>query len=549
MVLVRTLFPLILSVLIALPAQGEEQKGASPAPAGFPPAVCPAPSPPAAPLANPSANAQPFRPFPEAWQAVLNGMVRDDKVPGVVAIVKSPSWGVRVGTAGVANRVSGMPISPDMQFRVGSVTKLVLAQVILQMEQEGRLRLTDPVLKHLGDNPLVAGIAHIGEITVGDLLQMKSGLPNYLGAHDIFFSPQVTPHRHFDTDDLLRPLSAAGGAEVLPPDFLPGQTYPNPYWQTLFKSQPPAPAPYPYWFYSNSNYLLLGMIAEKVGGMKADEAIRRYIAERGGLKDTYLATDETNLPHIHGYAKWGAISYPHQVFDDWCDVTAINPSIAWTAGAIVSTPWDLLKFGEAVFKSDTFLNQATKEKWFTFVSADLHPGWEPMEYGMGGLMQPHRPYGSARGHGGAITGYKALLYYFFDADTFFILAMNTSDQSREVEILDAVMPLVSSAATTPKPAAGDGAAVQLADGKAEVSWQAGRVYGSAYNVFWGTDADAVDRATGLSHDGVGMVTVAERQARIAAGRGQTIYWKVDTEPSDPAMPPINGPLWQFRTAQ
>jgi hypothetical protein len=216
---------------------------------------------------------------------------------------------------------------------------------------------------------------------------------------------------------------------------------------------------------------------------------------------------------------------------------------------MVSTPWDLLKFGEAVFKSDTFLNQATKEKWFTFVSADLHPGWEPMEYGMGGLMQPHRPYGSARGHGGAITGYKALLYYFFDADTFFILAMNTSDQSREVEILDAVMPLVSSAATTPKPAAGDGAAVQLADGKAEVSWQAGRVYGSAYNVFWGTDADAVDRATGLSHDGVGMVTVAERQARIAAGRGQTIYWKVDTEPSDPAMPPINGPLWQFRTAQ
>ncbi len=549
MVFVRTLFPLILSVLIALPALGEEQKGARPVPAGFPPAVCPAPSPPAAPLANPSANAQPFRPFPEAWQAVLNGMVRDDKVPGVVAIVKSPSWGVRVGTAGVANRVSGMPISPDMQFRVGSVTKLVLAQVILQMEQEGRLRLTDPVLKHLGDNPLVAGIAHIGEISVGDLLQMKSGLPNYLGAHDIFFSPQVTPHRHFDTDDLLRPLSAAGGAEVLPPDFLPGQTYPNPYWQTLFKSQPPAPAPYPYWFYSNSNYLLLGMIAEKVGGMKADEAIRRYIAERGGLNDTYLATDEMNLPQIHGYAKWGAISYPHQVFDDWCDVTAINPSIAWTAGAMVSTPWDLLKFAEAVFKSDTFLNRGTKEKWFTFVSADLHPGWEPMEYGMGGLMQPHRSYGSARGHGGAITGYKALLYYFFDADTFFILALNTSDQSREVEILDAVMPLVASAATTPKPAAGDGAAVQLGGGKVEVSWQAGRVDGSAYDVFWGTDADKVDRATGLSHDGVGMVTVAERQARISVGSGQTIYWKVDTVPSSQAMARINGPLWQFRTAQ
>ncbi|MDX9861233.1 MAG: serine hydrolase domain-containing protein, partial [Rhodospirillales bacterium] len=338
MLLVRTLLPLILSALVVLPAQGKESKDAMPAPAGFPPAVCPAPPPPAAAPAHHSANAQSYRPFPEAWQAVLDGVVRNDKVPGVVVIVKSPSWGVRVGTAGVANRISGTPISPDMQFRVGSVTKLALAQVILQMEQEGRLRLTDPVLKHLGDNALVRGIPHVGEITVGDLLQMKSGLPNYLGASDMFFSPQVTPHRHFSVDDLVRPLSTAGGAEPLPPDFLPGQTYPNPYWQTLYKSQPPAPAPYPYWFYSNSNYLLLGMIAEKVSGLKADDVMRKYIADRGGLTDTYLATDERNLPHIHGYAKWGAISYPQPVFDDWCDMTAINPSIAWTAGALVSTP-------------------------------------------------------------------------------------------------------------------------------------------------------------------------------------------------------------------
>jgi hypothetical protein len=291
------------------------------------------------------------------------------------------------------------------------------------------------------------------------------------------------------------------------------------------------------------------MIAEKVTGMKADEVMRRYIVDRGGLKDTYLATDERNLPQIHGYAKWGAISYPNQVFDDWCDVTAINPSIAWTAGAMVSTPWDLLKFAEEIFTSDTFLNEGTKEKWFTFVSADLHLGWEPMEYGMGGLMQPHRSYGTARGHGGAFTGYKTLLYHFFDADTFFILATNTSDESREVEILDAVMPLVSSAVTTPSPAAGAGTVAVRPDGTVDVSWQAGRVYGSAYDVFWGTDADKVDRATGPAHDGVGMATVTAPRARIAAGRGHTLYWKVDTVAPGQARPRINGPLWQFRTAR
>jgi D-alanyl-D-alanine carboxypeptidase len=224
----RTLLPLILSVLIATPALGQAQSGAKPAPAGFPPAVCPLPPPPATPLAGHSANAQPFRAFPESWQKVLDGLVADGSVPGVVVIVKSPSWGVRVGTAGVADRISGIPISPDMQFRVGSVTKLFLAEVILQMEQEGRLRLTDPVLKHLGDNALVAGIPHIDEITVADLLQMKSGLTNYLASPDIFFSPQVTPDRHFGADDLARPLSRAGGAEPLRPDFSPGQTFPIP---------------------------------------------------------------------------------------------------------------------------------------------------------------------------------------------------------------------------------------------------------------------------------------------------------------------------------
>lgn len=523
--------------------------GASPAPAGFPPAVCAAPPPPATPLTKHSANAQPYRPLPETWQKILDDVVRNGSVPGVVVIVKSPSWGVRVGTAGVADLVSKTKISPDMQFRVGSVTKLFLAQSILQMEQEGRLKLTDPVLKHLGDNALVAGIPHIAEITVGELLQMASGLTNYLGAHAIGFSPQVTPDKHFDANDLVKVLSASGGAAPLPPDFAPKQTYPNPYWVAMFHSEPPAPAPYPFWYYSNSNYILLGMIAEKVSGLKAEEVIQHYVVDRGGLKDTYMATDLSKLPQIHGYTKWGPIPYPNQVYNDWCDVTAVNPSYAWTAGAMVSTPWDLLKFGDEVFRSNTFLNQGTKEKWYTFVSADLHLGWEPMEYGVGGLMQPQRSYGTARGHGGAYPGYKTLLYYFFDADTSFILASNTWDKGWEGVILDAIMPLVSSAVTTPRPKANAAAVTVQPDGTVQVSWQAGRVYGSSYTVFWGTSAGKVDKATSLAHDGVEMTTVTDLKARIKVGHGQTYYWKVDTLAPGQAMPVVNGPLWHFKTAK
>ncbi|WP_316976894.1 serine hydrolase domain-containing protein [Shumkonia mesophila] len=524
---------------------------ASPAPEGFPPAVCAAPPPPAAPLTKPSVNAQSYRPFPASWQKILDGLVGEGRVPGAVVIVKSPAWGVRVGTAGVADLASKAKISPDMQFRVGSVSKLFLALTVLQLEQEGRLRLTDPVLKHLGDNALVAGIPHIGDVTVGDLLQMKSGIANYLGAPAIGFSPQVTPDRHFDPEDLVKVLSTAGGEKPLPPDFVPKQTYPNPYWVSVFQGQPPspAPAPYPFWYYSNSNYTLLGMIAEKVSGLKAEQVMQRYVMDRAGLPDTYLATDNKTLPHIHGYTKWGPIPYPHQVYNDWCDVTAVNPSYAWTAGGVVSTPWDLLKLGDAVFKSNTLLNQGTKEKWYTFVSSDLHIGWEVSEYGVGGLMQPHRAYGTARGHGGAFPGYKTLLYYFFDADTFFVLATNTWDQGWEVAMLDGIMPLVASAATTPRPKAGATGVKVGGDGTVDVSWQAGRVYGSSYTVFWGADAGKVDAATGLAHEGVQMAAVTDTKARLTAGRGQTLYWKVDTLAPDQATPVVSGPLWSFKTAK
>jgi CubicO group peptidase (beta-lactamase class C family) len=519
----------------------------------LPPAVCP-PVPPAAPddAVKRADDALPYRPFPATWQDTLDQFSRDGKVPGAVIIVKSPAWGVRVGTTGVANLVTRVPVGPGEQFRVGSVSKAFLGQAILRLEQEGKLRLTDPLPTYLGDNKLVAGIPNIDKITVTDLLQMKSGIPNYLAAPSIGFSPQVTPQKHFDPGDLISVLSLAGrpgaNAPQLPPDFAPGDTYPNPYWLTVLQKQPPTPvpAPYPDWEYSNSNYILLGLLAEKVTGLPIEQVLKRYVFDVVGLKDTYFATDATRLPVIHGYTKFGAIPYPDQVYDTWCDVTAVNPSYAWSAGAIVSTPWDLLKFEDAMFEDDKLLDEGTKAKWFTFVSADIHIGWEPMQYGVGGLMQSERSYGMARGHGGAFPGYKTLLYYFTDQKTSFVLASNTWDGEREVEMLDAIMPGVTSAVTMPQP--GNAAAVRRdKSSTVRLSWQAGRVYGKTYIVFWGANATEVDRASETAHPGVKFVVVANVTAEVRVPPHATIYWRVDTVAPGQSLPLVIGPLWRFRT--
>ncbi|MFM8332347.1 MAG: serine hydrolase domain-containing protein [Candidatus Methylumidiphilus sp.] len=525
---------------------------------GLPPQVCHAPAPPpASPSEIPKTNSNvlPHRPFPATWQKVLDSFIANGSVPGAVVIVKSPEWGVRVGTAGVSNLADKTPVSPSTQFRVGSVTKTFIGQVILRLEQEGKIKLTDHVLDYLGDNPLVAGIPDIEKVTVADLLQMKSGIANYLGAPDIGYAGQLTPDRHFDADDLISVISKNGtsaqphpcpdttGQHLLPlcPDFAPGATYPNPYWVAVLNKQPPPPPEptYPAWAYSNSNYVLLGMIAEKITGLKVEEALKRYVFDVAGLEDTYFATDNQHLPAMHGYTKYGAIPYPQPAFKDWCDVTATNPTSAWTAGAVVSTPWDLLKFEDAMFAKDTLLNSGTKNKWLTFVSADNHIGWEPMQYGVGGLMQPERSYGTARGHGGAYPGYKTLLYYFYDQQISFVLASNTSDNEYEANMLDTIMPLVSSAVTTPQ-------AKPHARGKVRLAWQAGRVYGDSYNVYWGTDADKVDRADESSHEGVGFKTVSGVAAEVEATPGKTYYWRVDTVAPRAPLPLVNGPLWQFK---
>ena len=528
------------------------QASAGTPPPGYPPAKCQSPPPPASPPRGQSRNALPNSPFPATWQAVLDSYVAEGKIPGGVIIVKSPDWGVRVGVAGKANIVAGTPVSPNMQFRVGSVSKAFLGQAILRLEQQGKLRLTDPVLKYLGDNPVVAGIPDIDKVTVKLLLQMNSGIKNYLEGTNIGFSPQITPNRAFTPSELMADLS--GKPPALLPDYAPGTTYPNPYWLSVLNPNFPQnplpwpspqgePAPYPAWTYTNSGYILLGMIAEKITGMPPEKYLKSLVFDTVGLDDTYFATTDKQLPQMHGYTRYGAIPYPSQVYKDLCDVTQINPSYAWTAGAIVSTPWDLLKFEDAMFERDDLLNAGSKNKWFTFVSSDIHPGWEVMQYGVGGLMQPERAYGTARGHGGAFPGYKALLYYFYDQKTSFVLAINNWDQSYEVNLLDQIMPMVSSAVSTPSPA--NAASVKSA--QVRLHWQAGRIYGDSYDVYWGTDARAVTTASASGQAGVQRKTVTDVTATIPVKPGATYYWRVDTHAS-PGQPLtlVIGPTWSFR---
>jgi CubicO group peptidase (beta-lactamase class C family) len=491
-----------------------------------------------------ASNALPHQAFPSSWQAALDRFAGDKTIPGAVVIVKSPEWGVRVGVTGYANLPAKEKMSPDLHFRIGSVTKVFTAQMILMLEQQGRIKFTDPVLRYLGDNPAVAAIPNIGRVTIADCLQMKSGIASYTAHPTIATSADVDPGRQFTPTELLRVL-APDVPNPLTPDFAPGDTYPNPYWIAFRGPSVPAPPEYPpynWWMYSNSNYILLGLVVEKVSGMPIAEAVQRLICRPLGLSDTLFAVD-LNHPEnmMRGYTRLDALRNP--IHSDWRDVTDVNPSAAWAAGAGISTPWDVLRFLETILKTGKLLNQGTRRKWLTFVSADIH--WAGVQYGMGGLMQLQRPYGDCRGHGGAYSGFKNVMYYFRDSDTTLIIAANTWDGQPEVDIMDAIMTLVTSAPAEPRPAPGRTAGLE-SDGGLTLEWQPGFAYGDAYTVFWGTRADLVEAATKDSHQGVEMKTTSYPRAAITGlAPDQTYFWRVETVSTQSAG--ISGPLWRFRT--
>lgn len=212
--------------------------------------------------------------------------------PGVIAYVRQgrQQWRLAAGSA-----------RPQDHWRIFSNTKSFVSTVLLQLVAEHRLSLDDRVEKWLPG--VVQGNGNDGRrITVRQLLNNTSGI----------YDPEIGTDRGGET-----PQEVIAAAMAHPPVFPPGQG----------------------WSYSNTNYLLAGMILEKVTGHRADQEIRRRIIEPLGLTETSFPLDDPSLPRpfLRGYDLSGR------------DVTDFNPSGEWTAGAMVSTAADLARFDAALF--------------------------------------------------------------------------------------------------------------------------------------------------------------------------------------------------------
>ncbi|MEV0535250.1 serine hydrolase domain-containing protein [Kitasatospora sp. NPDC050463] len=313
-------------------------------------------------LAAPAASAAPG---PDSARHGLTALLESDGVPGALASVQDRHGRTRTYTAGVGDLATGSAVPDDGQVRIGSNTKAFTAVVVLQLVAEGRIDLDSTVDHYLPG--LVRGEGIDGNhILVRQLLQHTSGLPNYSN----YLDDDV---RYYDPHELV------GIALRHEAEFEPGKG----------------------WAYSNTNYVLAGLIVQEVTGRSLATEIERRVIKPLGLRHTYFpAPGDATIreAHPHGYYRDAA--------GGLVDITELDPSWGWAAGQLISTDSDLNRFYSALLKPGRLLPAAQLAQMRTTVPAEktFGPG---AGYGLGLVSMP-LPCGPGVywGHGGSFPGFE-----------------------------------------------------------------------------------------------------------------------------------------------
>ncbi|MGW4206411.1 serine hydrolase domain-containing protein [Lentzea sp. NPDC004789] len=291
-----------------------------------------------------------------AVQQTLDRLVTSTNALGIQARIT----GLGEFRSGLAELGSRKPVPHNGTFRIGSVTKPFVATVALQLAGEGRLGLDAPVGRYL------PGLVD-SRITVRELLQHTSGLYDYTEALPL--DPRGFPSIRYRTFD---PRELVAIATSRPLGFEPGTQH----------------------SYSNTNYVVIGLLIEKITGRPYARAVEQRILKPLRLKDTVVPGTDVDLPgpHAHGYFP-DAAGTP-------VDVTRLNPSWGGAAGEMISTTRDLDTFLQALLSGRLLEPEQQKELTRTTAASP--------DYGLG-ISVLRLSCTTLYGHDGTIPGYGAMM--------------------------------------------------------------------------------------------------------------------------------------------
>jgi D-alanyl-D-alanine carboxypeptidase len=327
---------------------------------------------------------EPFAAFDDQTVRALTAIAETGRTatgtPGLVVGIWIPGKGKFVHAFGYGDLAAKTPILLDDHLRIASNTKTFTATAVLQLVDKGCLSLQDHLEK------FIPGIPYGNQITIKELLNMSAGIYDFTSDEDLV--------KKFVDDPLL-------------PGWTPEDVIP------VIQSHDPAFPPGTQVVYDDSNYVLLGLIVEKVTGRKLGNVIQTEILDKLDMRETsYPTTPDLPTPFSHGY-------YP--VTDALPrEITEINPDFPAGAGAMISTLGDLRIWVKAL-ATGKLLSPETQR-----LRLEIQPfaGGGSVGYGLGILKLE-----GFFGHNGAVLGYSSAMFYLPSSDATFVVIGNNSGNS------------------------------------------------------------------------------------------------------------------------
>jgi len=336
------------------------------------------------------------------FQATLDAALQEFGFPGATAAYVLSDGTVGVAAAGLADREAGTPMTKRSRMLAASIGKTFVAATALELGREGVLDLDAPVAHWLGDRPWLARLPHHELITLRHLLTHTSGLPDHVHQQDFVAAVArdwSQPENPFPPETLI------GFILDRPSLFAPGQG----------------------WAYTDTGYILAGLVIEQATGRRYYDEIQARFLQPLGLSSTAPA-DRRALPWlVPGYTAANPFSFPTKTTTT-DGVMAWNPGLEWTGGGLVSDSRDLARWGAALFGGRALPGDYLDA---LLESVPVSPESDSIRYGLGVAIYLNAPDGPVYGHGGWIPGYTSSLRHYSDHGITIAFQINT-----DVGVLD-----------------------------------------------------------------------------------------------------------------
>lgn len=329
----------------------------------------------------------------EKLQAKLAELHRNGNFPGAtlgVALAHGESFGLAVG---YSDREAKTLMKPSDLMLQGSVGKTYAAALVMQLIKEGKIRLDDRIEKYLGKEKWFARLPNSKEITVRMLMNHTSGLVRYEFKEEFARDLTANPDKVWKPEELI---------------------------SYIFDTKAPFEAGKG-WDYSDTNYIVLGMIIERVTGKRYYDLVRKRILGPLNLENTVPSDGRVIRGLVQGYAGEGnPFGGTDAMMRDGKFV--INPQFEWTGGGMASTTEDLARWAKAMYEGRAF-DAKLLPQMFDGVPAPML-GTET-KYGLGVIIRP-TPFGTSYGHSGFFPGYLTEMIYLPERKIALAIQVNSS---------------------------------------------------------------------------------------------------------------------------